>query len=253
MRRLLDQDPRREVRRQGLILDRIEIGFRNSIAKEIRRASLEMADFFEVTGEVGIPRDHVSNLENAYLSMAIVAVNTFGARVFDHSKNAHINLERKDFSEIMTRLAFGYIGSEAIRKRITAVADTTRNQIIRAVASGFSDGLGQRGVAGYIRDLVPSFTQARAGLIARTETHGAAQFGANEAAKETGLKLRREWISAEDNRTRDTHAAANGQIVGQDETFDIGDSRLMFPGDPNGEAAETINCRCVIGFVVIDS
>ena len=123
---------------------------------------------------------------------------------------------------------------------------------MRAVARGYEDGLGQAGVAEYIRDLIPSFSDARAGLIARTETHGAANFGANAAAKETGLPLKREWISAEDSRTRSSHDAANGQIVGMDEPFTVGGARLDYPGDPSGPADETINCRCSIGFVVPD-
>ena len=252
MRRLIDQDPRREVRRQGIILDRLEVSFRNRIRAELVRAMREMALVFEHTGDVPPARDHYENLEAIFRAMAIAAATTFGGRVIQQGKDAGHALETKDFAETMTRLALQYVAGEAVRRHITSIADTTRSQIVRAVAQGFEDGLGQAGVAGYIRDLIPSFSTARAALIARTETHGAANFGANEAAKETGIQLRREWISADDERTREDHALANGQIVGQDEAFDIGGASLMFPGDPSGPAEQIINCRCALGFVVED-
>lgn len=252
VKRLIDQNPRREVRRQGLLLDRLEVSFRNRIRAEIARAMREMVMMFEATGEMHAPRDHVENLTSIYRAMAISTVATFGARVAQQGKAAWMGLERKDFAETMTRLALQYVADEAMRRRITSVAETTRSQIVSAVARGYADGLGQAGVARYISDLIPEFTQARSALIARTETHGAANYGSNEAARETGLRLRREWISADDDRTRADHADANGTIVGMDEAFDIGGSSLMYPGDPSGPPEQTINCRCVVGFVVDD-
>jgi len=251
-RRLIDANPRREVRRQGILLDRLEVQFRARIRAELARAMGEMVLSFEHTGEVPPARDHHANVEALFRAMATEAATVFGARIIQQGKGEGQSLETKDFAETMARLALQYVAGEAIRRRIMSIADTTRNQIVRAVAQGYTDGLGQAGVAGYIRDLIPSFTQARAALIARTETHGAANYGANEAARETGLRLRREWISSDDERTRESHALANGQIVGQDEPFAVGDASLMYPGDPSGPASETINCRCAIGFVVDD-
>lgn len=62
-----------------------------------------------------------------------------------------------------------------------------------------------------------------------------------------------EWFAADgliihnstlDNRTREDHAAADGQRVPVGTAFDVGGEPLMFPGDPAGSAAQTINCRC---------
>lgn len=269
-RRLLDQNPRREQRRQVLIMQRIERPFELRIRREIARAMLEMAERFALTGETIPPRDHVENLSAIYQAMAIATITAFGLRIldagmakaapytFDNGKTfafagatgLGVRVETKGFSETMTRLAMGYINSEMMRQRITKVADTTRLQIVSAVARGFDDGLGQTGVAGYIRDLIPTMSGYRAGMIARTEVHGAANYGSVSAAAETGLRLRKEWISAEDERTRESHAAANGQIVAQDDAFDVGGEALMYPGDPGGSAAEVINCRCTTGFIV---
>lgn len=42
-------------------------------------------------------------------------------------------------------------------------------------------------------------------------------------------------------RTRESHRRVDGEIRELDEKFSNG---LMFPGDPNGSAAEVVNCRC---------
>ena len=271
-RRLLDQDPRRERRRQVLMMQRIERPFELRLRREIARAMREMAERFALTGEVLAPRDHVENLTAIYQAMAVATVTAFGLRVldagiakaapytFDNGKTfafagatgLGVRVETKDFAATMTRLALGYIASEVIRRRITNVSDTTRAQIIGAVARGYDEGLGQDGVAGFIRDLIPGMSGARAGMIARTEVHSASNYGSTEAARETGLRLQKEWIAAEDERTRQDHVDANGQIVDQNEPFLVGGESLMYPGDPAGSAAQVIQCRCTTGFIVID-
>lgn len=51
----------------------------------------------------------------------------------------------------------------------------------------------------------------------------------------------KQWDASLDARTRDSHARVDGEIRELDEKFSNG---LMFPGDPNGAAAEVVNCRC---------
>jgi uncharacterized protein with gpF-like domain len=48
------------------------------------------------------------------------------------------------------------------------------------------------------------------------------------------------------------HAAADGQIVGMEDPFAVGESFLMYPGDPNAPPEEVVNCRCVLGYIVDD-
>jgi hypothetical protein len=55
--------------------------------------------------------------------------------------------------------------------------------------------------------------------------------------------------STMDNRTRPTHAAADGQVVERDQRFEVGVAHLDYPGDYTGPPDETINCRCTCLFV----
>ena len=81
--------------------------------------------------------------------------------------------------------------------------------------------------------------------IARTEGHRVSQIATYEAqkgAKAAGCSIVKQWDATMDSRTRDSHAKVDGEIREIEEKFSNG---LMFPGDPNGSAAEVINCRCV--------
>jgi len=251
VRRLVNNNPRREVRRQGALLDRLTMQFRGRLQRELESAMREMVEHWSQTGSVVLPRDFRSRIEATYRQMALASVTTFGSRILQQGKSKGLDLETKEsFAQIMTRLALRYIEQEVIRRRITEVTETTRDQIIRAVRKGYDDGLGQRGVASYILDIVPELADYRANMIARTETHGAANYGSQEAAKQTGLPMKKQWLATDDERTRETHREANGQIVGMDDTFRVGESDLQFPGDPAGTADEVINCRCAVGYII---
>jgi len=54
------------------------------------------------------------------------------------------------------------------------------------------------------------------------------------------------WVSTNDERTRSSHAIANGQTVDMSENFIVGGSEMGFAGDSKGGAKNVINCRCVI-------
>ncbi len=236
-------------RRQISMMAAIERRYARDMRSELIRAMKAYVAQWEETGNFDPIIDHKFRVEEIFNRYVQVSVVMFGASILDAGKSLHA-IERKDFAATMMRIARRYILMEAVRQRIVSITETTRKNIIAAVARGFDDGLGQSGIASYVLGLVPDLGTARAGLIARTETHGAANYGAFAAAEETGLELMKEWISADDARTRPDHAAANGQIVPRDTPFRVGSESLMYPGDPRGSAANTCNCRCTVGYLV---
>jgi hypothetical protein len=156
--------------------------------------------------------------------------------------------ERKFLSliEIATSAIANWLaewGGEKVRQ----ITDGTKRIIRRALVKGNELNEPPRVLAKRIRDDVGGeIGLRRAQVIARTETHTAANVGADSAASATGLQLEKEWGATEDHRTRPAHAAADGQRVPNSGVFVVGGEAMRFPGDPNGSAWNVINCRCVL-------
>lgn len=104
-----------------------------------------------------------------------------------------------------------------------------------------------------LADEIVSFvgSRARSITIARTEVGAASshssEIAGQELSAESGVAYDKKWLAAADDRTRETHVAANGQIADQFGFFDIGGSKMAHPHDASQGAplSEVINCRCV--------
>jgi len=146
-----------------------------------------------------------------------------------------------------------YIRKYAGRK-VTEVTDTTKARIAIIVQRGIDDGLTNAEVATAIREAGLIESAYRSAMIARTESHAAGNAGSLESATESGVVMAKEWISTEDERTRDgdnsDYDHTNVANVPIDEPFIVSGEELMYPGDPSGSAGNVINCRCAIGYVV---
>lgn len=118
-----------------------------------------------------------------------------------------------------------------------------KKTITQEISRGIASSLPYSDIARNISN-VSNAPLSRAKTIARTEGHRIQQTStrdAQQAAKKKGADVVRQWSAALDGRTRDSHRQVDGEIRELDEKFSNG---LMFPGDPNGGAAEVVNCRC---------
>lgn len=260
----------REAQIQRRLLEVMEGRFRRHITSEIAAQSDRILSAYRELGFAPMDDDaHMRSIRALYLDMAEMAIRTFGRRMTVQGKALGFDLEVKEFSfaDFFHSLALNYINFETMRRRITSVAETTRNQIIAQIEKGQADGLGVDAIASLISEKIPGISRWRGALISRTELHGAANYGANETAKQTGLELQKQWVSVEDHRTRDfgegdgvvdefDHRAMDGQTVDMDEPFRMPwlkgpDVLCQFPGDPALPAAASINCRCASVFVPV--
>lgn len=252
-RRLIDKDRVREQRRQVRLMLALERKFAPKFRNEIIRASVMMIKGFKNTGSVpNKPEDHEIKIANIYKQVALITFEVFGSRIIEQGKAAGLILETKDFAEFFQRIALEYINGEKVRQRIVSIGETTRNQIVAIVEIGQSEGLSVAQIASKMAKAIPSISRQRAALIARTETHGAANSGADAAARSLGLDLQKEWVAAADERTRIAHAEADGQVVDMDQPFMVGGELLMYPSDANGSPENTINCRCAVSHIVVE-
>lgn len=96
-----------------------------------------------------------------------------------------------------------------------------------------------------------AFKPSRSATIARTEILGAGRSGQYHADVQSGIVIGKKWRSALQERTRDGHREADGQIVELEAPFYVANGKgqlepLLFPGDSsyNCSADNLINCRC---------
>jgi hypothetical protein len=166
-------------------------------------------------------------------------------------------------------------------KFATDIFDTTKTQLRSLLNQGMAQGWSIEKMANNMGQLfdawvnsktvlppearewfVDRLPQYRLEAIARTETIRASNYGSMELYREWGIK-RHEWISTQDDRTRRfdngddfDHMAMNQKTTDIGTPFIVpgvdGDEALMYPGDPEGSAANTINCRCTTVPVIED-
>ena len=91
----------------------------------------------------------------------------------------------------------------------------------------------------------------RATTIARTEVISAYNASAVTVASQLPPDVvgGQEWIATHDGRTRPAHSDADGQVVPIGAPFVVGGQLMAYPGDPNGGASNTVNCRCAVGLL----
>jgi SPP1 gp7 family putative phage head morphogenesis protein len=136
--------------------------------------------------------------------------------------------------------------------RAEGINDTTqdalRNKISSSLAEGISAGEGRWQLSSRILDatddVYDDMDRNRANMIARTETCASVNYGQVETYRADGVE-KKEWLATQDDRTREDHIDADGQVVPIDEDFDIGGDKMSAPGLGN-EPGENINCRCTI-------
>jgi HK97 family phage portal protein len=143
-----------------------------------------------------------------------------------------------------------------------SVTETTEKRIRRILVEGLAEGDTTLDIAERFKAELPAMkANVRKAFkskelwsqgIARTETNRAANTARFEQLKRSESIKYHQWISSRDDHVRDTHAphtGLDGQIRQVGEEFKPG---LTRPHDPNGPAAEVIQCRCLTVPVIPD-
>ena len=139
------------------------------------------------------------------------------------------------------------------------ITDTTRKQIDSYIQKSMAEGLSMQETIKLLRNA--GITDYRAELIARTETGRAANLGSQIGAINTGLVTMKEWISAQDNRTRreprdnTDHLHMDGVKIAMEDKFKVPNDKVGMgyelmdhPCDSKASAANVCNCRCTMGY-----
>lgn len=166
-------------------------------------------------------------------------------------------VDTSSFDDIW-RDSFGAYGSAVGAQRVTLVSGTAKKTLIDITQRLMRDSefmtLGAVERGRILRNQFNRYSQYQSERLVRTEATAAANFATTQAAQTIfpPEQMQKEWIASFDDRTRDTHSEADGQIVMANNTFLVGGQQMMFPGDPAGGAAEVINCRCSVAYIPIE-
>ena len=132
-----------------------------------------------------------------------------------------------------------------LSRKLGGDTDLLKRQVQDEITRGLASGSSYAKIARSITDYGEA-DYKRSARIARTEGHrvqNEARMHSMERAKKAGADVVKQWDATLDDTTRESHAKADGEIREMHEKFSNG---LMFPGDPDGKAAEVVNCRCAM-------
>lgn len=154
-----------------------------------------------------------------------------------------------DFLGISSKLDIGtdnvakFIREQGAEK-VKNINETTLRQLKEELEEGLRKEESISQLKERIQRVYVQATGHRAETIARTESLRANNFATQEAYLQSDVVKGKKWLATRDTRTREAHSDADEQVVKLNEAFTVGGEKLMYPGDPNGSAENTINCRC---------
>ena len=120
-----------------------------------------------------------------------------------------------------------------------------KKKIAGEISRGFAGSMSYAKIVANIA-LISGIPKNNAMTIARTEMHRIqtkASMDTCYKAREKRAEVIKIWDSTLDGKTRDSHMRVDGEQKELDEKFSNG---LLYPGDPDGQAKEVINCRCAL-------
>ena len=128
--------------------------------------------------------------------------------------------------------------------KIKDCADSIYEEVKDQLAEGIKGGQTMSELSDRVRAAFNDISDERAERIAMTETAAVYGEARQVALEEAGIEWK-QWLTSGNDNVRPAHQEANGQVVRTEEAFDVMGEQLMQPGDPEGSAANVINCHCV--------
>ena len=248
-------------------LKRLERRINSEYTKAYQEIRKEMADIMQKIStnpnmslqQKMAEMNKYNRLQNLSKQMAEVLQDTNKTAQSFISKSMQ-NVYKMNYNFSAEQLGFSLLDNTAVKNILTGevnpftklsiAGELDKRAIMRKLESELTTGIlkGEsipniakrlKGVSeGYLGDTI---------RIARTETtrvEGSARQAVGDEGKRLGFKMMKRWVATADDRTRDDHAAADGQEVPNDEPFEVGGELMMYPGDISlgASAWNVVNC-----------
>lgn len=251
-----EQDKRKYFNSYQNLYKRLVKEFTPKVEAAIREQIKFFTDAYEKQNWIPVSVIPSLPMKNALKRLYIVAGLTNASKVFRSIKGQIKSATRDDK---WTWVIAEYLKTNGLDKISIEITDTLKEKIRQELLNGHAEGLGTDQI---VRNLNQAeFPKWMAKRIVRTEMNKAANIGAMVAAADLNVQVNKEWMSAEDNRTRRIprdqydHLHMNGIQVGFDEKFVVPSTKtidaMLQPGDPNASVGNIVNCRCTVVFIPI--
>lgn len=234
----------------------VEEPFAAAVAAEKDRYIEDASQAFPITlqlSDTGFER-HLAAMSDIAARYQGIAIRLGLHETLKASKSLAAILQRKEGWETLwlylVRKWISEFGAQQARESATTTR-TDMQRIIDKALSAEEEFNPQQVATKLLR--AQALSAYRAATIARTETHSAMMYAAEEgsakAARDNGVSLLKSWLPVQDERTRANHAAMSSHpAIHMDADFMVGGIPMKRPGDPRGGAANCVNCRCVLTF-----
>jgi hypothetical protein len=175
-------------------------------------------------------------------------------------KEYGIQVATPHISTDFLQLLYGERGESGFAvELIKGLTDDARKRIATTLTLG---SMGDKSTTDIMNEIGRNLTdpsifkdiKTRAEVILRTEINRVASLSdiysimaiGQQIESQYRVKIRKMWITAQDERVRPSHARLHGKILFYDEKFVVGGFQALAPHDPNLPAKEVIQCRCMI-------
>jgi hypothetical protein len=201
----------------------------------------------------------LTGVSNIGLASVTEPLDVIGLNVssFNALSPQQVNIALDFSAELVQNITEDLRGKINTQLRLATLAEKSSFQAMKDITNELgvkaTDGVwGTRN-----RPEVVKGVAARAETIVRTEMTRIHNLAHNTTQQQAGNiipGLLKRWIATADRRTRPTHRNAHRRYfkdpIPVSEPFRVGNSLLMYPGDPAGSPQETINCRCTEATIV---
>jgi len=101
-----------------------------------------------------------------------------------------------------------------------------------------------------LQDDIYWLSYRRAEDIAKSEANTFLNYTDYADAKDRGY-TKKQWLTMLDDKVRQTHSEVEGDTIGIDEVFQVGNSQMRFPHDlaSSPDPKEVIGCRCAVEYL----
>ena len=230
------------------LLARYEVPYAHAVLREKIRTIRSLSNLYEQTAEYDIDniwQPHINRLIGLERRHARIAMTGYAGLSIPFTNEKHRDnlLTRASFN--WRELSNEYIENNALAKS-TLKSQTLKNTIADIIQAHQDKGL--REISREIRNQAPKFAKYQSERIARTEILQASDYANrqvfNKTKEITGLEYNKVWLTAGDERVRDSHANLHNISIPESQLFNVNGFDAPEPRDNSLPVAEIIHCRC---------